>query len=59
MVNVYLTQVVVDKPFMRKEIAKELLVQSKELINSKFDYLIGYMKKILNLKKHILNLAGK
>jgi hypothetical protein len=38
-----LTQAVVDKPFMGKGVAKELLRKLKELVKPKFDFLIGYI----------------
>ncbi|HET8964398.1 MAG TPA: GNAT family N-acetyltransferase [Chitinophagales bacterium] len=38
---VYLTQAVVDKPFMGKGVAKELLKSLKKLVSNKFEFLIG------------------
>lgn len=40
---VYLTQAVVDKPFMQKGIAKELLKHLKTQVSAKFDFLIGFI----------------
>ncbi len=39
----FLTQAVVDKPYMGKGVAKELLRNLKELVKEKFDFLIGYI----------------
>lgn len=49
---VYLTQAVVDKPYMGRGIAKELLKNLKYLVSDKFDCLIGYIdKENLNAKE--------
>jgi hypothetical protein len=40
---VYQTQAVIDKPYMRSGIGKELLKHLKRLVQSKFDFLIGYI----------------
>lgn len=39
----FLTQAVVDKPYMGQGIAKHLLKTLKHLVRNKFDYLIGYI----------------
>lgn len=49
---VFLTQAVVDKPFMGKGVAKKLLLVLKEQVKDKFDYLIGYIdSENLNAKE--------
>lgn len=39
----FLTQAVVDKPYMGQGVAKQLLKTLKHLVRNKFDYLIGYI----------------
>lgn len=49
---VYLTQAVIDKPYMGNGIAKELLKHLKTIVKDKFDYLIGNIdKENLNAKE--------
>jgi hypothetical protein len=40
---VFLTQAVIDKPFMGRGVARTLLKELKGLVRHKFDYLIGYI----------------
>ena len=48
---VYLTQAAVSLHFMKKGIAKELLVQLKILIRDRFDFLIGFIDRENNNAK--------